>query len=205
MIATEIQKRLARDARIVFDVGAERGRYSRSYLEMFPDAMVYAFEPAPAAYSTLNEMAENEPRLEAIPAAVLNRVGEVVLNIASADVYTSVLDMLPGWTEYRMVTQITVPAITLDVFCASWNIEKVDVLKIDVQGAELLVLKGAVNLLETGVRVILCELGYLDRYAGQSWHDEIEAFLAGYGYQLEKMIPCYQHGRLMRADGVFAR
>ena len=205
MIAAEIQKHLAGDAQVVFDVGAERGRYSRRYLEMFPQATVYAFEPGPVARSTLDKLAAKEPRLEVIPAAVLDWTGKAVLNIISADVFSSVLELLPGWTKHKVVSQIMVPTIALDDFSILSGVERVDVLKIDVQGAELLVLQGATRLLETGIRVVLCELGYLERYAGQCWHDEIKAFLAGYGYRLEKTIPCYQGDLLLRADGVFAR
>ena len=46
-----VQEVVSPDARVIFDVGAERGRYSTRYLRMFPQATVYAFEPAPVALS----------------------------------------------------------------------------------------------------------------------------------------------------------
>ena len=205
MIAVNTQKRLAGDARVVFDVGAERGRYTRRYLEMFPRATVYAFEPAPVAYGALADLAKDEPRLKVIPAVVLDRAGETTFKIASADVLSSILDFQPGWTEHKTVTEIQVPAITLDDFCKQEGIEAVDVLKVDVQGAELWALKGATRLLTNGVKVILCELNYQSRYVGQCWHFSVCEFLAGYGYQLHALYLTYQDERLLRADGVFAR
>lgn len=205
MIALSIQKQLAGDARTIFDVGAERGRYTRRYLDLFPKAAVYAFEPAPVARSVLNEMVENELRLHIIPAAALDVTGETMFNIASADVLSSILDIKPGWTEHKIVTEIIVPTTTLDDFCDQDGVESVDVLKVDVQGAELAVLEGAVGILENGIKSILCEMNYQDRYVGQCWHYEVCAFLAEFGYQLRALFPVYRHGRLLRADGVFTR
>ncbi len=205
MVLPEIQKRLGRDARIVFDVGAETGRYTRGYLEMFPEAVVYAFEPAPEPLLKLREIAAEEPRLKIVPVAVLDEVGSTAFNLATASVYNSVLEMQPGWTDHTMISQVEVPSITLDAFCEEHGIEKVDVLKIDVQGAELRVLRGAVKILQTGVRVILCELEYCDRYVGQCWQHEVKSFLQTYDYRVRYEALHYDESELLFTDGVFTR
>jgi FkbM family methyltransferase len=81
--------------------------------------------------------------------------------------------------------KIAVGVTTLDEFCTSRHIKRIDVLKTDCQGFDLRVLKGAQRMLEEQrVELILCEAILDSLYAGQGWFDEIIGFLRSWRYAL---------------------
>ena len=200
-----VQEIVSPDARVIFDVGAERGRYSTRYLRMFPRARVYAFEPAPVALSALQRLARENERLEVVPAAVCDQVGRVDFHVGKADVTSSLLEFMDTDTpDHKEVEVFSVPGITIDAFCQENDIGRIDLLKLDVQGAEILALRGAWQMIrKQKIGVIFSELLYYPRYKGQCWHYEVSKFLYDYGYVLYSLFPTYKYGKLLFADGVF--
>ena len=200
-----VQDIVSPDARVIFDVGAERGRYSTRYLRMFPQATVYAFEPAPVALSVLNGLAREDERLKVVQAAVCDQVGLVDFHLGAAEVTSSLLEFMGTDTpDHKEVETFSVPGITIDAFCDEHDIGCIDLLKLDVQGAEMLALRGAWQMIrKQKVGVIFCELLYYPRYKGQCWHYEVSKFLTDYGYVLYSLFPTYKYGKLLFADGVF--
>jgi len=83
--------------------------------------------------------------------------------------------------ELDRTTQIE--TTSLDEFCSSEGIEKLDFLHIDVQGADLQVLKGAKRLLD-GVSAIQIEIGYAPMYIGQPLFSEVDQYLRTQGFSL---------------------
>jgi FkbM family methyltransferase len=83
------QKQLMPNARVVVDVGAHMGgRIIGRYLEMYPDAMIYAFEPSPKSYAGLLEQIPKYgggggARVRPFRAAVLDYDGKAEFNISS--------------------------------------------------------------------------------------------------------------------------
>jgi FkbM family methyltransferase len=126
---------LDRGARVVLDVGANIGMFSLAVANRFPEADIYAFEPSPEAYPRLAENVKLNGSSNVKP---VNRA-----------VYSS--SSVLGFSDSRSTTSahITetgptlVQAVTLDDFCIERGICRVGLLKIDVEGAELEVLKGA--------------------------------------------------------------
>jgi len=197
-----LQKELVGDAGVVFDVGAGIGKYAKQYVKLFPSAKVYAFEPSQNQLRILSSIEGVTP----VNAAVLNIDGWTTFNMAGSKWYlNSVLGFVEGWIRGGTVA-VEVPILTLDNFCEDQGIKTVDLLKIDIQGAELLALKGAQGLLSEGrIRLINSELQYQYRYKGQCWHYEVCAELARYGFYLHTLYPVYQNGRLLRANGIFVK
>jgi FkbM family methyltransferase len=200
-----VQEVVSQDAKVVFDVGAERGRYSTRYLRMFPEARVYAFEPAPVALSVLRGLERDEERLEVVPAAVCDVTGKITFHVGAADVTSSLLEFMDTDTPDHTETQaVTVMGITVDDFCQENDIDYIDLLKLDVQGAEMLALRGTWQMIrKQKVGAIFTELLYYPRYRGQCWHYEVSKFLNDYGYRLHSLFPTYKYGKLLFADGVF--
>ncbi len=107
---------------------------------------VYSFEPEKENISRLEEnlIVNNIKNVEIIKKAVSDKDEEVGLNIYKGIGHHSLSDKhLSSAIDVQKVE-----AVSLDEFCKTKNINKIDFLKIDVEGFELEVLKGAKNLLK---------------------------------------------------------
>lgn len=144
-------RRTAADFRAgtVLDVGANAGDYARYVRSLAPEASIVAFEPHPRTFARLRQTAETH-RFEAINMAVSDTVGMVTLyDFPDTDGSTQAsLDpgviMLHGG---RAPVSHHVECTTLDAFAEARNIETIHLLKIDTEGFDLDVLKGARRLL----------------------------------------------------------
>lgn len=187
-----------REGMIVCDVGAHIGLMTLAAAKRVgPRGHVFAFEPAPEALASLRRhVALNGfgDRVEVVPAAVGDTGAATVSFYVYHDSMSASLgrDNLDRLSPQRAsdsamkAVEITTPAVTLDGFCAGRGVEP-DVLKIDVEGAELLVLRGARALLLRKPIVILCEIHPLQMQNCRSSVRELELFLAEVGYRLERL------------------
>jgi FkbM family methyltransferase len=166
---------------IVFDVGANTGDYSLLVARHLPGAAIYAFEPGQSAYSELaRRVAESELAGHVEPynigvsdserTAELHSYrieGREVSPLSSIDLRlpTQVIEVEKSSTEQIQVT-------TLDAFCRQKNIDHIDLLKIDVEGHELPVLRGARHLISHGlVSMIQFEFGPANIYSRTYFYD----------------------------------
>ncbi|MDX9912624.1 MAG: FkbM family methyltransferase [Phycisphaerales bacterium] len=162
----------------VMDVGANIGQTARALRRAFPDAEIHCFEPVPATYAILARATQGDARIRCENIGLSNRAGTLWMTAE------------PGAGTNRIVSgpenggQISVPVESLDAYCARQGIERVDVLKMDVEGAELGVLAGAVGTLrDRGVRFVLSECEF--RLRADEPHapfSELHAFLAAHGF-----------------------
>jgi FkbM family methyltransferase len=186
------------DVHTVIDGGAFHGGASREFLSLFPKATVHAFEPTPDLAARLtNEIGRHE-RCEVHAAALSDVVGEAQFHVTSEGFTSSLLD--PG-TSFGNALTITVPVTTLDAFGKS-----PDVLKLDLQGAELAALRGAVTALRS-TRFVLCEVNFIARYKDCALFGEVARFLEGAGFGLYRLYEIHSDnaGRWQFADALFAR
>ncbi len=80
---------------------------------------------------------------------------------------------------------INVPTLTLDHYCQVNNINKIDILKIDVQGFELNVLQGAKTLLNEGkVTMIYSEVTFAETYMNQTRFTDLVSYLSKFNYEI---------------------
>jgi len=93
---------------------------------------------------------------------------------------------------------IDVKATTLDRFCAEHSISRIDLLKTDTEGADLLVLQGAKGMLDRdSIDVIMAEVLFVQIYKAQATFDEIAGFLKTFGFAIFNLYvaretPCGQ-------------
>jgi FkbM family methyltransferase len=152
-----------RDTRIV-DVGAHSGLFATFAAERAPAAHLTLVEPDPTLAPVIQRNLVHHSNWELVQKAVAGETGRISFfrNAAStqtSSLLTSALHGLGG-----PVTELEVDATTLDDLLV--NDEAIDVLKVDVQGAEHLVLRGAANSLKR-VRTLLIEVTLLDPDAGE--------------------------------------
>ena len=130
---------------VIFDVGANIGQYATMALSVLPNAKITSFEPHPNAFAKLIDLAGRKGFI-AINCAVGDRSGTINLFDCTADVGTELASTVPGVIERihgESPAAREVPLVSLDDFLREHEVPHIDLLKIDVEGAELAVLRGA--------------------------------------------------------------
>jgi FkbM family methyltransferase len=133
----------------VVDIGANIGVYSRFFAGLVGvNGKVVAFEPAPDVFRRLRDNVAGLSQVEPIHAAVAGNTGEIVLfESDELNVDHRVYDT--GENRRR----IRVPCWALDDYIAPD--QRVDVIKIDVQGFELCALRGAERILKSNAEIVV--------------------------------------------------
>jgi FkbM family methyltransferase len=146
--------------RTILDVGANCGLFSVFAAHRYPGAEIIAFEPAPepAAVAERNLARHG---VKVLHQAVGRSVGTSRLFVNPESQVTnslvrSAVEVFTGEPQ-----ALEVETIDLDSFCRAEGIERIDVLKIDVQGSETEVLAGAVDTLQR-TDFLLLEVSFLD-------------------------------------------
>ena len=101
---------------------------------------------------------------------------------------------------------INVELTTIDSFVEKHNIKKIDILKIDTQGSEYLVLKGAKESLKRGiVKLIYTEIIMLPTYENQLDFDEFIKLMKSFGFRLFNLynLSLTKEGELRQVDALF--
>lgn len=169
---------------VMIDVGANLGYFSLLMAAIRPECEVYAFEPSPPTYDRLREnLAINRTRsVEAFSLALGNSDG--TLSFIN-DVTSPTTNRLIKPGESSGLPVIEVDVTTLDGFLEERGVQNISFMKIDVEGFEGGVLKGAENALrEKRVRAGLIELCPENLKQAGSTVGELLAVVSGFGYRL---------------------
>ena len=155
---------------VVFDVGANVGDYSAMVHGFIPSARIYAFEPAASVYQQLDGRLSSN--FEAFNFGFSDE--EKTIDLHSYTVEGQAVSLISS-IDRRLPTQVLkvevvdterIEVRTLDSFCASEGIERIDFLKLDVEGHEVAVLRGAQAMLDRGaISMIQFEFGPANIYS----------------------------------------
>lgn len=194
----------------VVDVGANRGQFALLALSLFPDAHVHAFEPTPKPLRRLRAWAAGEPRLTLHALALGSAAGEVLMHLSLADDNSSLKQptgrQLAEYPSTPMVGSMMVPLARLDRVLSPPDLPRPCLLKIDVQGHELEVLRGCGALLDR-IDHVLVECSYVELYKDQALGDQLAAHLTDRGF-VQAGVSHMSHGAdgtLLQADLLFSR
>ncbi|MCM5555140.1 FkbM family methyltransferase [Pleomorphomonas sp. NRK KF1] len=147
-----ILKLISRRDPVVFDVGAHVGEYAAMVLENLPSATVYAFEPSDAHFARLQNALSGDSRAKLFNVGLAEKVGRRNLFKASeVSGLASFAQRRLDHFDIKMDLVEDVTVTTVDEVVAEIGIAKIDLLKIDVEGFEIDVLKGSVNSLASGI------------------------------------------------------
>jgi FkbM family methyltransferase len=191
---------------VVFDVGANIGQSILTFKGLLPRCVVHSFEPSPAVFRRLEDYTRGVRNVRKVNTAVGAENGEILLLENEDSELSSVLRPgTPGWGS--IVRETHVEMITLDAYCATNIVERVDLLKIDTQGNDLAVLMGSRDLLAAGrIGAVLIEVIFTHWYDGAPTFDEIYMFLVDRGFRLVSLYNCQTYEGAMRwADVLFVR
>jgi FkbM family methyltransferase len=173
------------------DVGARQG-FRPQWQSLGPHGSLVGFEPDAQECARLNAGAiASEVRYE--PVALAASAGEATLYLTadpqSASLYPPDVDAVrrhPELWRHEPRGTTTVATTTLDAWAASSGAAPIDVLKIDVQGAELDVLRGGERSLSS-VRALELEVEFQQLYVGQPLFGDVDAFLRERGFVLWRL------------------
>lgn len=157
---------------IIVDCGASTGNFTAAYLTLFPSATILAFEPHPHTADHLRSRFRAEPRVVIEQTAVGAAAGVANFHMHRLPYTSSLLPRPTGGRRYfplmdGVEDRIAVPVTTLDEYCRRHAIERIAVLKMDIQGAELAALRGAEALLrDHRIDAIFTETFFVPHYEG---------------------------------------
>ena len=196
---------------LIYDVGAHRGLTVKKYVESFPNALIHAFEPYEPLAAIIIEDQKGNSNVVVNKMGISDKDAELSFNINKDSGTNSVLkSKMTGLNSDKQVEtlqKITVPVTTLDGYAKKNHHDRVNILKMDIQGSELNALKGAAGLLkEKKIDIIFAETNFVEQYEGQALFHEILSFLGQYGYVIQDMYhPIYGKGKLAWCDTLFVR
>jgi len=149
---TELFRKLMRKGMVIIDLGANIGWYSLLAAAVLGDhGIIIAYEPEPNNFALLSKSIEinNFRSIRAFQCCVSNIDGYRTLHLASEN--------LGGHSIVRQMgeSDIDVPSITLDTALRKMNIDHVDLLKMDVEGAEPDVIIGAREIIPKVSHIIM--------------------------------------------------
>lgn len=203
---------LERGIATLLDCGANEGQYVDGLRKAGWNGRIYSFEPLREAYSKLRSKAEGGGGLwQAFPIALGDMNGESAIQIAGNSVSSSLLQFSDVFKSLRPdaspVGTETVHVRRLDDFLQEENlvIEGSLMLKLDVQGFELAVLRGAEETLKN-VSLLQCELALIPSYEGAPTFSEVRDYLFERGFVLAHIIDGHSNhltGELREVDGIF--
>lgn len=187
----------ASNVKCCVDGGAYKGDATLRFLHDFTSAKVVTFEANPTLAESLKSSV-TDARAEIVNSALTDVSGPVDFYIPSQAFTGSML--VPG-EEFGEAVKTTVPGITLDEFGM-----KPDVIKLDLQGAELKALEGARTILP-GVKAILCEVNFVPRYDGCALFHQVTELLHNHGLHLFRLYEIHSErsGRWQFADALYVR
>lgn len=178
---------------VVFDVGASIGEWSQSVINYVKPIKLYSFEPIPDVFMQLERnLRQQGATLTRI--ALSNTVGTHTFVYYQRNTQTAELS---GFFQRPLVeercniqpTFLTVQTDTIDHFCYEQDVKEIDFLKIDTEGAELLVLQGAQNMLkENRIKLIQFEYGGTYQDAKATLY-EVYQLLTKNGYSVFRIVP----------------
>lgn len=192
-----LRRRFGIEPATVIDVGANVGRFSEAARFVYPTARILAFEPIPDCVAAWRRRLGRDPLARIEQVAISNRAGTCAFHLTQESELASLLHPEPGLAasfgaQPAAVRVIEVEARTLDDALGGEEPIGPALLKIDVQGAELEVLRGASRSLRACACVKL-ELSFDAFYRGQARAGELFVLLEGAGF-----------GRFIVEDAVIA-
>lgn len=185
---------------VIFEVGACEGEDTIRLKRRFPNACIYAFEPLPENATKVQQNLEKYrvPDVEVFQLALSDEPGRTEFYVSSGhpdhvprtedwDYGNKSSSLLPPkehtsllpWVQFDRT--IHVETQRLDFFCDKNSIDRIDLVYLDVQGAEVMVLRGAGDYMKR-IGAIWMEVGAIELYEGQPLKNDVERFMHGYGF-----------------------
>jgi FkbM family methyltransferase len=193
----------------VVDIGANRGQFALVARRCFPKARIISFEPLAGPAERYRTALGDDPLTSLHQVAIGPATAIATMHVAAEDDSSSLLPITQLQEQLSGTREIAIE--TIDVDSLAHRIKEDDLhqpalLKIDVQGYELPVLKGCDALLSRFSQVYV-ECSFVELYKGQALASQVIEFLARRGYRFngDYNVQYGRDGRAIQADMLFSR
>lgn len=200
----------------ILDIGAAHGYESKNLARVFTNARVHAFEPTVEHYQHCLRLFASlanpiRSRISIVPMAANDRDGP--MTFYPVDTQRSVGNNTGMASKFKLIDpnvfrhelsvqkEVVVPATRLDTWCQANGVQP-DIIWMDAQGAELDILKGAGQFL-ANARVIMTEAAIKPYYHGHTLKVDIDAYLAGFGF--EELVSARKTGHEYEVDAIYVK
>lgn len=200
------------DIRTVLDIGANTGQSARFYRRAFPNALIYSFEPLPAAYKELDEWARRQNgKVRALNIALGDHTGPMIIKehvdfspSSSFLKSTHHSTVLFPQTSCQQDTQVNMAR--LNDIAKDLEIEPDVLIKMDVQGFEHSVIKGGMAVLSQAVACII-EVSLQPLYEGQPTFKDLSFLMDDLGFEYAgNILQVYdEKGYVIYLDALFRK
>jgi hypothetical protein len=182
------------NTKTILDIGSWHLEQSIELSHIFPSAKIFAFEAVPDSYQNCVNRSKDYSNISVFNLALTNFSGQTSFypvdptQSSTPNVGASSLlkfkDGLNGsfFGQSWVQKEIKVRAETLDIWSKNNSIDSIDIIWIDVQGAELQVFQGASEILKK-TKIIFTEVGLKAYYEGHSMKTDIDAYLFSLGFE----------------------
>lgn len=187
--------------RQIVDAGAFRGFWTRECLAVFPDAQYFLVDPLPENAPYLQALAKEKPNCRVFHGGLGE---EAATRTFFRDGMRS---SLLKSDVFKQPQQLSIDIRTLDSFLDSADLQPPDIIKADVQGYELQVLRGARRCLESA-KLVLLEVSFREFYVGNPMAHDVIAQLSDWGFGILDICTYHVDGRngeLLQSDLLFCR
>lgn len=199
---------------LVFDIGANKGQYASGIIDAGYSNKIVSFEPLSSAYSLISNESKKHVNWEVAPrCAIGSKKEEIEINISANSVSSTLLNMLDshyeGAPDSKIVGKEKVQVYPLDEIGEKYGSSAKNIfLKIDVQGFEQEVLKGAQSTIQKA-KGIEMEISLVPLYENQNWLlPQVLEYMEKNGFQLTSIVPAFtdhKTGVVLQCNGIFFR
>ena len=197
--------------RTVIDVGANTGQFAVAAARLFDQPAIYCFEPLPDCAARLQRNLRSARKVFVSPIALSEYSGDAVFHINSHSHSSSMLPLASGHLDAfpaaMVVDEIRVPMSTLDFELSSVELAPPVLVKIDIQGAEAAMLRGAAATLRR-VDYVVVETSFKPMYEGETTFRDLLEIMDRYAFDFVRPVGLLTHprtGEVLQMDALFTR
>ncbi len=174
---------------VILEAGACDGEDSLRMSQLWPQGTIYSFEPVPSLFLKTRAKTFARNNVHCYKLALSEQTGKATFFVSSSPEEEtsgsgSLLepkDHLTIYPDVRFEKTIEVQTINLDEWAAQNNVDYIDLMWLDMQGAELSVLKAAPRILRT-VKLIFIEIAFKETYKNVPLYPEVRSWLESQGF-----------------------
>ena len=200
------------DIKTVVDIGANTGQFAKLARAVFPNAVIYSFEPLPDCFAQLRAALPGDTRFFPFECGIGSHEETLEFFRSFHSPSSSFLKMeelhkeaFPYSSEGQAAEPVVVKVMTLDGTLGDKVIEENILIKIDVQGYELEAIAGAAAMLDRA-KVVIVEMSFARLYAGQPLFHDVYEKMYGLGYRFHGNMAQMVHpqtGEVVQTDAIF--
>ncbi len=199
---------------LVFDIGANKGQYASGIIDAGYKNKIVSFEPLSSVYNIIeNESKKYSNWVVAPRCAIGAKKEEIEINISNNSVSSTLLNMMNSHIEAapdsRIIGKEKVQVFPLDEISVNYTKGAKNIfLKIDVQGFEEEVLKGAKLMIDKAKGVEM-EISLIPLYENQHWLlPQVLEYMTKKGFLMTSIVPAFtdhKTGKVLQCNGIFFR